>query len=329
MYNKKGFTLIELIIVIAIVAIIAAITVVSVSNYINKANASVALTNGKTVLNVCERLTGQINNGNEELSLDAATVLSQSSVTVFEGTSAVSDSIVIEIEDDQVMTIWSMKGNTLAKWTRGGEWVVTRPVEEGVSENPVNSVEIDLKNVSVSDYNKVGNWSITANGFYSDNGLLFIPNRNEQYTINVVAKLGTPTSGTAGGYGILFETKVDSNNKDTGYVLQFDRGLGAIVIRSRNNGNETAPIITVNHSSNSIIPTDKNAAWWTAEHTITMKIEKVSNTKKKISVKIDGTLVIDGMEFSSNIDPNDNNTGFRSWAGASAGGAEYFSISVT
>ena len=47
--NKKGFTLVELVVVIAILAILAAIAVPTVSNIINTANANVDIANAQTV----------------------------------------------------------------------------------------------------------------------------------------------------------------------------------------------------------------------------------------------------------------------------------------
>ncbi len=48
--NKKGFTLIELIVVIAILAILAAILIPSLMNYINAANKATATSNVRTKL---------------------------------------------------------------------------------------------------------------------------------------------------------------------------------------------------------------------------------------------------------------------------------------
>jgi type IV pilus assembly protein PilA len=48
--NKKGFTLIELIVVIAILAILAAILIPSLMNYINAANKATATANVRSKL---------------------------------------------------------------------------------------------------------------------------------------------------------------------------------------------------------------------------------------------------------------------------------------
>lgn len=48
--NKKGFTLIELIVVIAIIAVLIAIAVPSMTNYIDKANKQTAAANCRSVV---------------------------------------------------------------------------------------------------------------------------------------------------------------------------------------------------------------------------------------------------------------------------------------
>ena len=51
--NKKGFTLVELVIVIAILAILAAIAIPTVSNVISTANKNVDKANAQTVELAC------------------------------------------------------------------------------------------------------------------------------------------------------------------------------------------------------------------------------------------------------------------------------------
>lgn len=59
--NKKGFTLIELIIIIGIMSILSLITVISLNNYISTANLTTDLTNVRTLNNVTQifRLTNE------------------------------------------------------------------------------------------------------------------------------------------------------------------------------------------------------------------------------------------------------------------------------
>lgn len=52
--NKKGFSLVELIMVIAIMVILIALLVPGVAHYINKANKSVSLSNAQTMCNMAQ-----------------------------------------------------------------------------------------------------------------------------------------------------------------------------------------------------------------------------------------------------------------------------------
>jgi len=122
MRNSKGFTLIELIVVIAVLGIFAAILVPSIGNYINKANLSVAHSNGATALEACQRLTADIENGGN-FSLNSATIKENSNLTVNEGEAAIDNSIVVKIVGNSVNTLWSMKSGQLAMWTTDRGWV--------------------------------------------------------------------------------------------------------------------------------------------------------------------------------------------------------------
>lgn len=53
-FNKKGFTLVELIVVMAILAILAAVIVPSVTGYIQKAQESTNLSNAQMVYNAAQ-----------------------------------------------------------------------------------------------------------------------------------------------------------------------------------------------------------------------------------------------------------------------------------
>lgn len=167
----------------------------------------------------------------------------------------------------------------------------------------------------LNDYQKIGKWTKTADGFVSSNGILFIPNPEEEYTVSTTAKLNV--KGSNGGYGLLIETSLTEDNKDTGYSIQLDRGLGALVVRPRTDSKSpNVPIASVKNSDNQIIPVDKKADWWTQEHTLKVDVKNSTTPeKKKITVYINDVEVITDFEINANPNPDSNYTGLRSWSG--------------
>ncbi len=69
--NKKGFTLVELVIVIAILAILAAIAIPTVSNVISTANKNVDMANAQTVELALKTAQAEIEAGTAPSGLEA------------------------------------------------------------------------------------------------------------------------------------------------------------------------------------------------------------------------------------------------------------------
>ena len=165
-------------------------------------------------------------------------------------------------------------------------------------------------------------WYIADSGFQSAYGRMFIENPNDEYTISLNATLDPDRSDTDGGYGIFFESKYSEDDYlDTGYILQFDRGLAGILIEYRDDrktyeGGESDENRVVYTSSDSdIIPDNKDSEWWTTAHEITLDVNNMNEDEnlKVLSVWIDGVLLLDDYEFQSTVSAAENHTGLRSW----------------
>lgn len=96
--NKKGFTLVELIVVIAILGILAAVLVPSISNYVNRANENAALSEASAFGSAAVRAKIEVDSG---LAASGATV---ASLLAADGYAA-----------DDYTLVWS--GNKLASGT--------------------------------------------------------------------------------------------------------------------------------------------------------------------------------------------------------------------
>lgn len=299
--RTKGFTLVEVIVVIVIIAILAAILIPSLTRYIDMSREKTDL--GQ--LGLLNRVT-------------QAYRIETSSADPFIVKANNSDILMGLLISDKFLSqpLEAKLPGAEFKWSHGDEqWVYIK------ADKTVTT--LILSGEKLEDYRKTGTWELTNNGFGSAEGLLFIPNNEDYYTITSKATLGS-TNNHQGGYGILFETTLNPENKDTGYILQFDRGYegGEIIIRKRTSGLEGNPIIRIkdNPSASGIerhyseVPKSKRATWWTESHEVTIDVSSSDKLgKKSLSVVIDGVKVIESFDIDANTEAGDKFTGFRSW----------------
>lgn len=207
-----------------------------------------------------------------------------------------------------------------------------------------NSEQFDLEqNVSQVEFEEAfvvkGNtWQVADDGSglsaeKNSEGRIFTPNSYRDYFVKIVAALGpSSTERQLGGIGVMFETSLDQNNNDSGYILQFDRGYsqGELIIRTRDirpNSNDQpqtyeSSSVLYRYADRSILPVkSENPEWWAAEHQLEMRVANMNvagestqaDTNKQLSVYLDNEHLFD-WDFASSIDEGDeNHVGLRVW----------------
>lgn len=292
--QKSGFTLIELIVVIAITAIVSMILIPFIFNHIDSANNSVDKANLR-VLNLAT-------------SIYKSTTTHENDIFEGLGTDLSRQNKLVEQNYTEAIILPRKSGSSFY-------WNIDRQVWE-YSESVLavdSSSHYVFRDLDIDDYRRIGTWSKTVEGFVSGSGLLFVPNPEEEYSVSSVAKL---LPGTNGGYGLLIETSLTESNRDSGYSIQLDRGLGGIVIRKRTDTRESNVIVRVYNSDNSLIPASRSDTWWTEEHTMKVDVKNSSNPNKKIiTVYLNDTPFITNFEIDANPNPDANFAGLRSWGG--------------
>ena len=127
MKNKKGFTLIELIVVIAILGILAAVLVPSIGNYVTKANDSAAAGDAKAAQQAAQRLATDIDYGNVTCADVAAfkTTLASSAYGITATvaadqaapTAASADGVYMKVTltggSFTIVSVWAKKGKSI------------------------------------------------------------------------------------------------------------------------------------------------------------------------------------------------------------------------
>ncbi len=198
-------------------------------------------------------------------------------------------------------------------------------------------VSINFMNISkeeLLEYNpetaNIDKWSTEVgtplnHQLYSREQSLFIPITSDEYTLTVQAKLNN-TTYMNGGYGIFFDTTLDSSMRDTGQVFQFDRGYtsGAMIVRERLNGQETRPTFFKDNSTDIFPSKYEDPEWWTDTHEITINVVNIDNNTRMATFYIDGTY-LGSITYEDIITDETVYVGFRGW---SSSPTTYYSLHV-
>lgn len=169
--NKKGFTIVELVIVIAVIAILAAVLIPTFSNVVEKANQSAALESVRNAYTQCELALSSAG-----LSLDKNAYFSDKSGTYFY---RVSNNTIEKLTDKEVEKLKASTGadklNTTKYTTlQNGVKLYGVQVEKYFDETNTSNDETILfaikgaTSFDLTVYDAEGNWyykeSATTNG---------------------------------------------------------------------------------------------------------------------------------------------------------------------
>lgn len=197
----------------------------------------------------------------------------------------------------------------------------------------------DFTGMAPTDFLQQPNNSWTAdpaNGFSTNTwgARIYTPNplADGDYTIGVTAQLGPARPDLTrpdGGYGIFFDASVENGQIQSGYALQFDRGLGdgEIILRRWENGSEQS-VPLLRFSDRDIIPRKTvDPDWWTQERNLSLRVTAVPGQpgQRQLEILLDGAVISDSFTFAPTS--GTTYTGLRSW-GSFASPTQFSSMEI-
>ena len=120
--NKKGFTLVELIVVLVILAILAALLVPALTGYIDKAREQSLISQGSMVLTAAQATVSE-SYGNGDIVVDASNNVS--------------------LKENLDTTSIQAQINQLAEVKQGASWAFTVKVDDTIANATYKAVKID------------------------------------------------------------------------------------------------------------------------------------------------------------------------------------------
>lgn len=312
--NTKGVTLVELLAVIVIMGIIVSISVVTIGRLISR-----------TTVKAYEATVSSLNQATQNYVL----MDNVETDDAFEGLDTNSERISLLFSLGYISQLPQPMAPYSFVWDIESQlWILSDEEVDVIPPSQINyNFEEDSLTTVIEEGGLIASGSFTDNGdsISTDLGVLFIDNNKDSYTILVREKL---TISNYGGVGIFYETTLNENNEDTGFIVQFDRGSngGQVVIRPRINGQEKAIIYSFdigfdNNGEGDFVVSGgtKNRVnpWWIQEHDLKVVVADNNDPvlNKKISFYVDDEYLFT-YTFTSAITPEtqvNNQTGIRVW----------------
>jgi prepilin-type N-terminal cleavage/methylation domain-containing protein len=319
--KNKGVTLVELLIVIVVIGIIGTFSVIMVNDIVHNTRVEVDSYNIAVLNDLSEKYAEyeQINSG------DIFAGFSTDAERMNELVNKQLLSKVITPQQNGATIEWNVDNQ---EWDLIGGELSTTYTNNPSSYQFTTSTLTDIQDQGTVSID-IDDWSYNEDGYIENSTgetRLFIPIHKITYTITATAAL---SAGTAGGYGVFFDTYLENDNEDRdyGYIIQFDRGYsnGSMVVRPRSNGSEGGPVWVLKASDSDVFPTrQEDSNWWTDTHTIKIVVSNINTTSRSAKFYIDNQYLGE-YTYTNAIEGKQIYTGFRGWGTATT---KFYGISI-
>lgn len=279
--NKRGFTLTEIVVVLAILGVILAIAVPAYGAFSEQAREKACHDTRRLVL---RRMSteAQIRTDLDEEELYALVMDPEQGFFNAEPSCPEGGTYTLVRDGERLGIRCSIHGTVMASGM----------AVQGALRYEFDG-SFDLLGPGIHNF---GDYRIEDGVLTDDSGLIFFDvEASDSYRVGTTATL----SDASWGYGLLIESTLPEEdgapvNDDSGWAVQFDRfgeeAADSLIIRERNNGNESNPLhIPIDYAEAATPELDE--AWWESEHELTVEVIDRGDGVKAVSLYVDGNRI--------------------------------------